>query len=299
MARRRRLNLADSGSLELLLDTITNAFGGIVFLAILIVVLLQTTTDDIEVQPSYDQLDVVEMTLTLQVLEAERQRLEADQKVSDTVAAKLTDPELALTLQELADQTSVRNKIKQEQSKIVAEIDALKKNSEKIERDLIELDSKLLGESQSVESLKTELESERQQRTIKTRFPEERSASKRSFNVCLRYGRWYVDILPNHQPNLEDFAVLDSGGKYLTVTPKPYRGIPITSGNKLSREVLRALSERDPREEHIAIAIWDDSYQEFQLVREYLVSHKFNYRLLPLTDDDEVTYGDVTEVKVQ
>ena len=43
--RRRRSGGDGDDSLELLLDTITNAFGGIVFLAILVIILLQNSSE--------------------------------------------------------------------------------------------------------------------------------------------------------------------------------------------------------------------------------------------------------------
>ncbi len=299
MSRRRRRTVGDPGSLELLLDTITNAFGGIVFLAILIVVLLQTTTDNVEAQPEVDQRDVTVVSLRLQDLEAEIERLELQVKVSDTIAAQLTDPELVAVLKELERQENVRNELRRQQAVISSQLTNLQQNTAEIEREHEELDSRLLRESQTIDRLKMELELERKRRTITSRFPEERSTSKREYNISLRYGRWYVDKLPNGKPNVEDFIIVDGGGRYVTLTPKPYRGKPLTSGKNLSRELLQEVSQRNPNTEYICLAIWDDSYKEFQPLRDYLVSHGFNYRLIPLTDGDEVIYGAVVDAKVQ
>ena len=46
MSRRKQQN--DNGSLELLLDTICNTFGGILFISLLVVILLNTTSEKIE-----------------------------------------------------------------------------------------------------------------------------------------------------------------------------------------------------------------------------------------------------------
>ena len=299
MGRRRKSNFSDSGSLELLLDTITNAFGGIVFLAILIVVLLETTTDDVGAESGYDQLDVVERRLKIQDLEAEKDRLEVERKFSDKVVAELADPELVATIAELAELKGKRDKKEQQKSTVVDKINALQKNTKSIQQELSQLDADLLNASRAVGELGNNLKSERQRRTVNARFPEERSTSKNAFNLTLRYGRWYVDLLPSSRPNLEDFAVLDEGGEYLTVTPKPYRGKPIVEGDRLSNSFLQYLKQRNPQQDYISVSIWDDSFGEFQLLRDYLVSQGLEYRLIVLTDGDFVVYGAGVDALVQ
>lgn len=297
--RRRKRYSADQGSLELLLDTITNTFGGIVFLAILIVVLLQTTPDKIEAQPTQNSQKHTIDSRKLESLKAQIEELELQLRFLDIFAAELSEPDLEATLAELENRTEVREKLTEEKSVILEQLEKSKENMESIAQQQQTLDSELASNMQEVEKLQDQLESERKQRTIKAKFSEERSTSKREYNVTLRYGRWYIDILPSGKPNLEDFIMLDTGGEYLTLTPKPNRGKPLTSGNTLSPEVLQELNNRDPKTEYICIGIWDDSFEEFQLLRDYLVNQGFNYRLIPLTDGDTVFYGPVSDAKVQ
>jgi len=297
--RRRKRHSVDQGSLELLLDTITNTFGGIVFLAILIVILLQTTPDKIEAQPTQNSPKHAIDFRKLESLKAQIEELELQLRFLDIFAAELSEPDLEATLAELENRTEVHEKLTEEKAVILEQLEKSKDNMESIAQQQQTLDSELASNMQEIEKLQAQLESERKQRTIKVKFSEERSTSKREYNVTLRYGRWYVDILPSGKPNLEDFVMLDTGGEYLTLTPKPNRGKPLTSGNTLSPEVLQELNNRDPKTEYICIGIWDDSFEEFQLLRDYLVNQGFNYRLLPLTDGDTVFYGTVPDAKVQ
>ena len=143
------------------------------------------------------------------------------------------------------------------------------------------------------------MDQERAKRQIKSPFPEERAAAKDDYAVTMKYGRWYVDRSDDGLPNLEDFAVLDSEGTYLTVTPKPYRGIPVDEGKQLSRRIVSSLRSKSPDEVYVCISVWDDSYDQFQLVRDYLVENGFEYRLIAVTEGDEVSEGYVPNPQVQ
>ncbi|MEO8166385.1 MAG: hypothetical protein ABI619_13420, partial [Betaproteobacteria bacterium] len=63
---RRRTNTDDS-SLELLLDTICNTFGGILFISMLVVILLNMTSEAVEDSPPSPKTQ-------LELLEAERKK---------------------------------------------------------------------------------------------------------------------------------------------------------------------------------------------------------------------------------
>ncbi len=101
------------------------------------------------------------------------------------------------------------------------------------------------------------------------------------------------------EPNLDDFAVLDEDGDYFTVTPKPYRGVPIGKGQSLPAEIVRQLASKPPSTYYVSFSIWDDSFDEFQTVRDALVAGGYEYRLVVVTEGDEVFYGSVVDPKVQ
>ena len=68
------MNQEADSSLELLLDTITNTFGGILFLALLVVVLLQMTSEATSVEaPNPEVIDALN-ELEVQLIAVTRQR---------------------------------------------------------------------------------------------------------------------------------------------------------------------------------------------------------------------------------
>jgi len=297
MARRRHFH--NDSSLELLLDTITNAFGGILFLALLIVVLLQNTSKTPDTLPNVSRTTLSELRSTFQHLEAKVAPLLLEVEAREAIATNLADPTLETILLKLTQ-------MREERIELIADTSAAQENISRLQGQSDALDEKGAQLSAEIEAVgvalgvaQKSLEEERARRKINSPFPEERASSKSHIAVTVRYGRWYVDRSPTGEANLDDFAVLDSSGKYLTITPKPYRGIPIIESDRLSRRLEQYLSTQNPSLHYIEIAIWDDSFDEFQPLRDFLVKRGFEYRLVVVTRGDEVSEGYVPDAKVQ
>ncbi len=298
MASRRR-NTFDNGSLDLLLDTITNAFGGILLIAILVVALLQTRSRKGELTDAAPVSNTTELATKLQELEEEISPLNLEVKAMDAISTKLADPDLRSTLSTLGVEKQQRDELATEKAKLLQSIADTQTQLSAIDEQDKSLTASIESESETLEGIRKGLEEERAKRKINSPFPEEKAASNRHYAVTMKYGRWYVERSSAGAPNLDDFAVLDSSGEYLTITPKPYRGIVVIEDGKLATEIVNQLKEKSPREVHIDISIWDDSYEAFQVLREHLVENKFEYRLIVVTDGDEVVETIVTDAKVQ
>ncbi len=295
----KRRDLFDDSSLELLLDTITNAFGGILFLAILVVILLQGTSRKLTPREEVSSANPTELAGRLEQLRMEESTLKLELRAMDTIYANLATSDLRSTLTQLEATQQARDELAAERERLLVRI----ANEEGKLATIAEQDNTLTERMQSdtaaIRVVREELADERARRRINSPFPEERSATKRSHSATIRYGRWYSERLPDGRPNLDDFAVLDSDGKYLTITPKPYRGIPILQDGHLSSQIVGGLSSADPHRQYVDISIWDDSYDEFQVLRDYLVEHGFEYRLIVATEGDEVVETFVSDPKVQ
>src|SRR6187549_2668869 len=91
----RRRPPADS-SLELLLDTICNTFGGVLFLAILVCILLQNTGHSNAHQqsgPRSTEADVIELVRRQQELESVMEGLRSAAAQQELLAAQFIKPE--------------------------------------------------------------------------------------------------------------------------------------------------------------------------------------------------------------
>ncbi len=297
MTRRRHFH--DDSSLELLLDTITNAFGGILFLALLVVVLLQNSSKTPDALPNVSRTTLSELRTTFQNIETKLVPLRLEVEAREAIATNLADPTLEKVLLKLTQMREERTELIAGTSVVLESISRLQGHSDALDEKGAQLSAEIEAVGVAVGVAQKNLEEERARRKVNSPFPEERTSSKSHIPVTVRYGRWYVDRSPTGEANLDDFAVLDTKGKYLTITPKPYRGIPVVERDSLSKQLERHLSTQDPSSHYIEIAIWDDSFTEFQPLRDYLVQRGFEYRLVVVTQGDVVSEGYVPDAKVQ
>lgn len=297
MARNR--NDYYASSLELLLDTITNAFGGILFLALLVVVLLQSSSKTrskiAEVSPN----EISEMRSTLQNLENKIAALNLEVQAREAIASNLADPQTEAVIRDLSNVRQLNNELIKEKSSLLESISHLQESTSSLKEKNTQLTTDIDDVMLSLDKVRESLEEERAKRKINSPFPEERSSLKSHIPATVRYGRWYLDRNSNGEINLDDFAVLEDSGNYLTVSPKPYRGTPIEENENLSRKLHEYLNTQNPNEVYVEIAIWDDSYEEFQYLRDYLVERGFEYRLVVVKDGEKVSEGYVSNPKVQ
>ena len=113
----RRATLSD-GSLELLLDTITNAFGGILFLAILVVVLLKATGQKVDTVKPVSELDMTALTAKMQEVEAELSQVDTEVKAAEAISTNLADPNLKSTLANLRQRREFRDELAEEKTRL-------------------------------------------------------------------------------------------------------------------------------------------------------------------------------------
>ncbi|MEX2171733.1 MAG: hypothetical protein WD851_20610 [Pirellulales bacterium] len=301
MARRRQSNSGDS--LELLLDTITNTFGGILFLAILVVIMLRSTSESKTETLETPRTDLAELTQQLTNLQNNRSELQSQVDARE-LSEKLSDPELVELVRELEARRGVRDELAKERTELLAVVSETQTKSNEIVAELAELDGKLKQSEVEREAAERELNEQKAKRRVTSPFPRERGATKTEYAFVVRYDRLYEprvrDALGMRgEPNTEDFVVHGEEDGYLAMSPKPYRGIPLLNGEDLSQAAANKLSSISSDRYYVCLAIWDDSFAGFQAVRSFLVANGYEYRLIVLNEEGAMAEGNVPNPKVQ
>lgn len=293
MGRRRAVR---QDSLELLLDTICNTFGGVLFIAIMVVMLLQQTggTPEIEAVPPPPEEILADAT-KLKSLSRELTRLQEIQTSQTAVVGSLV-PETVRTLLErrkqlLTEQTSSQEAVdlqRSENATLVASVEQTYAKNRQLLKDLnVAIKERLELESQ--------LETERQARTQEVRLPVLRSkAGKREVAVIVRYGRVYLwheyDQNENRVGlNTRDFVVIDDSADKIVARPNPLRGIRLDNSEGAGAAIRRMLSRFDPQRFYVGVIVRPDSYGVFQHFRNQLLTSHFEYRLVPVDADTSMT----------
>ena len=290
MSRRRRLETIDP--MDLLLDTVSNVFGGVMFLTLLAALLVisqgEGSVPDGPKTPLPEALSPLEIATRIESLELEASELNfvmesQARTLSEIVPSDDTEQKIAQYDRLRQQLAGLQDQWDQVQTDLRNE-EALQKTNNKLEKELSEQLAEL---SKQVQGKKTELERVEAKSSRTITFSLLRDATTADFPLLLRYGKLYRFLEWSGQEiHEEDIAILGDE-KYL---PKQAAGIPITP-NVLSNLVSKLVDRHPPREYHITIFVWDDSFAAFNSLRNRLVEQGYQYRTLPCTDESIISMG--------
>ena len=314
MSRRRR---GEDSSLELLLDTICNTFGGVLFLAILVSLLLKTTrsrteqasTADQPPRPAISTADVIRLSTEARELTAQLERLEGDLAQVRGFAKAFAIPGFDESLAKLHAEARKQRELETTRAEMLVTISADKTASATAAAGAMASEKEQAQTKASAQEAAVKLDRAEQehaelmkaaeilQKKINDKnvvqsagkAPRERDTNKIEFALFLRYGRVYrVHIHSNGERvvNTEDFTVTE-GLTENEARAKPGAGIDVAASDAGVR--LKAmLSHYPPQAWYAAIAVFPDSFDAFQLLKSRLVANGYEYRVIavdsPLRD---------------
>lgn len=295
MARRRS---SQPDSLELLLDTICNMFGGVLFLAILIAVLIRTTEQTkqesdrppVEVV-SASELHDLERELT-ELLQERDAKAAAMQKQRELMR-QFVDPKAAEILKSIAELESEQNRLETDSAKAARTLAEQREKVESLAAALVSLDKNLTAAELELVSTQKALQDEIDSRTRTASLPNLRASTKQEVGLILRFGRLYswhtYDRLGLRQGvNLEDMAVVSEEDVVVEVAPMPFAGAPVTNPGDKTAAVWQKLKPFDPHRHYIAVIVYDDSFAEFANLKQMLIERGFEYRLMPTVPGETI-----------
>ncbi len=312
--RRRRTE----DSLDLLLDTITNTFGGILFLAILVSLLLKTSSRTDPVADDGAPMTPVEQAaLEVRIADLKARIDELTVRVADAHPDIVSDTgeererELAGLLDRLGDTLAERARVsaetvdvqrqiaerQQEQARLEEAVEASRRRLEAAEGEL----DRQLAESAELGRRRAELETADQPNVIEqtARLPQLRRSTKRQVGIYIRFDK----IFMMHEwrqgerigPNSRDFVV--TPGRPQRARPRPDAGIAISQAT-IDRELRRLLAPFPPSQWVVATVVFEDSFEVFQIVKQVLVQAGYEYHPIPLKRGESVRdWGGVTEAQ--
>jgi len=300
MSNRRRTG---DSSLELLLDTITNTFGGILFLAILVSLLLRTASPTPGRQgdptPRFTASEQQSLELKLDDLkdqfarfkrrpaaappsdpdpEITRSREEAERlsaRFADALTARAT---LAMeTATHQRERTAAIEEASQLESRRAASAERLSATKSANEAALVE--------SQRLAQLKLTLERSVRPTTIDQTvgMPTLRDSRKDQVCIYVRFGK--IFMMHSYRggvrvgPNPQFFVV--APGNPPVARPKPGAGVEINP-DTVMQELDRLLSSFPPARWVVAVVVFHNSFADFQIVKQAIVEAGYEYRPLPV-----------------
>ncbi len=285
-------------SLELLLDTICNTFGGVLFIAILVVMLLAQagsgtgSAEPVVPVPSPEELEARGRelaSLSAEVLRQEQIRASQSALVESLLPEKIREL-VERRKQLLADQARLQQLADDQQVKNTVIAASVARIQAEIDQALADLKAAQKLEAEA----RTLLASEEKARVKDARLPQQREARfKREVSVILRYGRLYLwhdyDLRLNRTGlNTRDFVVISDDGDELVTRPKPTAGIPLDDSPECQTAIDRLLRRFSPRDFRLGIIVRPDSYGKFQYLRNRAIALRYDYRVIPAETDSQI-----------
>lgn len=300
----RKLTTGDS--LDLLLDTICNTFGGVLFVALLVAILSgqsgarQRSTP---VDPQADeQLASAELELERVTAELETARQAVVQMEAMQAQFPARQDQRKLLLQwRSAQQRQLAERESRDQ-----ELDALAKSRRQVNELLNEstrLESAIRAAEAELAVLQTQRKQEIALRSQTAKLPRERTTSKQQVAFLVSAGRLcaFANVLPDGRvvPNRQEVVEEERDG-VISVRPIPSQGLRISLDQPVDEALQLRLGTIQRDKHYVTLAVWPDSFREFAIIRQQLVKAGIEYQLRPWSGEQPLTVGHPTgNAKVQ
>jgi len=293
-------------SLELLLDTITNTFGSVLFITMLVAVLLRMSGRSETQLPPVSKTEQARAEARVVELSAESDRLKAtldSLPVADSALARV-EADIVAAAQEIArlmaEDTAVAVEIVRDQESIAA----LEQQIAKTIRDLAnitpladeEAERRRQAETDSAELAKLAVEIDRPvdpTLIVQTaQLPELSTTQKEQMGLLMHYGRVYVmhEYGPAGErlgPNTSDFVIAAQPGGHQLAKARPDAG-HIADGGTIKATLRQILANYPADKWVVAIIVHEDSFAQFQSVKAALVELGYQYEPITARPGDGV-----------
>jgi hypothetical protein len=267
---RRRQHQPDS--LELLLDTMCNTFGGIIMIALLIALLSRDASSE-------NATDHIQ-----RLLESIEQRTAEAQQLQQRL--QISEPETTAAFELLTQRDELRRSTETERQTIQSNNTALAAMPQVDPAEAERLVAQLQAKTNEVQTLQQQIEREMQARQRALRLPRERATGKKTYYFIVRFGRIYpVHAMRDGRRELNT-QTLDwrqtAGGE--TATPKAGLGFDVPTFARLFAEI--------PAQTYsIHFIVYNDSFPIFLAARQVPMARNYDTGWEFLPEDRPVIFS--------
>lgn len=273
---RRAAKLDDS--FDMFLDTITNTFGGVLLITLLIVLMVQQSSEarqSVEEQNSTVPSKAL-VDSQLAALAAEKQLFIQSKKASATFFDGFVSPEKEENLREVVAQQNLNRRL----TRSIDELDVRIVEQTRISNQRVSQSSRLNSLKKRAKDLSRDLEGLKAKQVRTIPLPKERSTSKSSEAFFLQDGSLFRLFLPNGKINRDHFVACRESEADFSDGRVAYRvrigeGIPL-SNQQLQRTFARFNSKRV----YLTFVVRAEAFGEFANVRQQAVTAGFEYRII-------------------
>jgi hypothetical protein len=286
-------------SLDLFLDAISNTFGGVMFLAILLTLLVQfqSKAPDVESQSDASLAMVEDPSRTL--VQLQKLRLERDELIESIAAfsGTLPSPEdnvLAKKLEELNEIRADATNLVSEQIAAAERITETLGSSNDLRVAMNQLESNLVTESVEAETKRNALRQSVDENSKTVDPPSIEPTDYLSVSLLLRYGKIYPVFKDGQTtPYLKHVQYSELGNDAVSVQPKQSAGWDLNSTED-EQEFQNYMRQHSRRLYFAYFIVWPDSFEAYAKVREWIVENDYTSNIVPIENMPSATFGNTT-----
>lgn len=292
---------ASGDSLDLLLDTICNTFGGILFIAMLVVILTNQASRD--AAPS---TPTVESSRTLRKLrgeltesESHLTKLRQAVRQKEDLERRFANPESLALLESLRSIDDQSDSLMHDRAENLANVAESQADLEETAGKLEQLVDQMAQAKERLRREKENLEREASVRARTSAAPQQRATQKLPLVFFLKVGRLcsYASCDENGDmvQNIAESKVIEEAPGKKSIEPIPGSGLVVSIDGGNSEDIARRFSAFDKTRFHLTVFVYKDSFGQFESLKNQMIRSGFEYQLVPIPDDAKVYIGDQTE----
>lgn len=299
-------HVSASESLDLLLDTICNSFGSIVFIALLVVILVRRQSEDTRPQTlpptQVSQSRLIQLRIEHLALQEQLRRL---QQLNERAATESSEDKSDL-LAQIERLERVRDQLARVKHHAYDSLAHIQVSHNELVMEVRRLQEELDRVSQAVQNEEQELKRLEQENQRVARLPKLAQTEKREAAFLLTGGTIYAVHRPGRHNNARyepflrwsDECEIVSQGNTQVILPRSGKGLAVPLDGNL--ELLRRKLERfNAQTDYLAVFVWPDSFAHWNEVHKVIEELGFQYALLPMEEDVNVVVGKSTGKLVQ
>jgi hypothetical protein len=289
----RKSSGPDESNLELLLDTICNTFGVVLFISMLVVIRVNASQAEIESQPVDDttELELIERQQELDEARDKLQQLRQALAQQQSVTSRYSTTEsrrLAASVQK--DARSLADQLDRKQN-LMASLVSTQQEVNQATADLQKQASTLSQLRSATATAESQLQSEVTKRSRNVRAPELRESKRDPIPIFVKDGRlcrFYTPLQGRLSRNNSEITKSTDASGNVVYDAVPGGGLAISTAPPNPDQIKSALTGFSPQDHVLQVFFWSDSFAECQILRDVMVEMGFRHSLVPMPDNENV-----------
>ncbi|MBT3638049.1 MAG: hypothetical protein HN531_14010 [Opitutae bacterium] len=286
-------------SLDLLLDTLCNAFGGIILITLLIALMSQEASESPETPKNFktqwmlEQQTISKLDNEIVIEESINANLQSDQQndVSEKTSSALRDMDkLKQEKESLAERIALLQKkllsVPANSSNLAVDLQRQLRQLQKMDSENQELTSQLKKRIEQIEaklsSANRDIASSKRERTQTLRLPKEKGKTgKKYIWVIVKYGNIYPIGHPDTEEIFNIRTLNENAVQFSPIRSKGYN--PFANQN----EIIQYFRSIDKKKKYLAFQVFsnDPSFKSFNQAKQIATSMGIGYAWEPRIND--------------